>query len=84
MTGVDSLFLVVASGVAGQLQDLSGEVLHDGRQVDGGSGAHTLGVVALSEETVDPADGELESCASGAALGLGAGLASFATSRHVA
>ena len=79
---VDPLFLVVASGVAGQLEDLCGEVLHDGRQVDGSSGAHTFSIVPLSEETVYSADWELESSASRAALGLGAGLASFASSRH--
>ncbi|CAI8032682.1 hypothetical protein GBAR_LOCUS18453, partial [Geodia barretti] len=49
-----------AGGVAGQLEDLSGQVLHDGCQVDGRSCSHSLGVVALAEETVDSADWKLE------------------------
>ena len=83
MARVDPLFLVVAGSVAGQLEDLSGEILHDGCQVDGGACSHSLGVVALSEETVDSADWELKTGAGGSALGLGAGFTSFATSRHV-
>ena len=63
VTGVDPLLLVVASGVAGQLEDLSGEVLHDGRQVDGSACSNTLGVVTLTEETVDSADWELKTSA---------------------
>ena len=47
--GDDPSLLVVPGGVAGQLEDLGGEVLHDGSHVDGGAGAHALGVVALSE-----------------------------------
>ena len=38
MAGVDPLFLLAASGVAGQLANLSCEVLHHGRQVDGSAG----------------------------------------------
>jgi hypothetical protein len=45
----------------GQLEDLSGEVLHDDSQVHGGTGTDTLGVVSLAEQTVDTSDGELES-----------------------
>ena len=82
MARVDPLLLVVAGGVAGQLEDLSGQVLHDGCQVDGSSCSHSFGVVALAEETVDSADWELETRAGRAALGFGAGFASFATSRH--
>ena len=82
MSRVDPLFLVVAGGVAGQLEDLSGQVLHDGCQVDGGACSDSLGVVALSEETVDSADWELKTGTGGSALGLSAGFSSFATSRH--
>jgi len=39
---------------------LSGEVLEDGGEVDGGAGADALGVLAGLEEPGDPADGELE------------------------
>ena len=82
MTRVDPLFLVVASGVAGQLEDLGGQILHDGRQVDRSACTDSLGVVSRAKETVNSPHGELESCSGGAALGLGAGLASLSTSRH--
>jgi hypothetical protein len=82
MTGDDPRLLVVASRVAGELENLSGEVLHDGRQVDGRSGADTLGVVALAQQTVDSADGELESGSARAALRLSLNFASLSSSRH--
>lgn len=59
MTRDDSRLLVVASGVTGQLEHLSGQVLHDGCQVDWGAGTDSLGVVALAQQTVNSADGEL-------------------------
>jgi hypothetical protein len=43
----DARFLVVAGGVADQLEDLGGEVLHHRSHVDGGAGAHSLGVVSF-------------------------------------
>ena len=58
--GDDSGLLVVLGGVAGQFQHLGGQVLEDGCQVDGSTGTHSLGVVGVSEETADSADGELE------------------------
>ena len=61
MTGHDTALLVVAGGVTGELQDLGAEVLEDGGEVDGGSGSHTGGVLALTEVTADTADGELQS-----------------------
>ncbi len=82
MAGVDPLLLVVPGGVAGQLKDLSGEVLHDGGQVDWGTSTDPLGVVSLAEKTVDTTDWELEPSTGGAALGLGTGFASLSTSRH--
>ena len=83
--------------VAGQLEDLGGEVLHDGGHVDGGAGAHALRVVALPvheglqlekeregpEEPVDPAHGELEPRPAGPRLGLALHLAALATSGHL-
>ena len=71
VTGDDPGLLVVTGSVASQLEDLSGEVLHDGGQIDGGSGTNTGGVVTLPQETVDTAHGELESSTAGAGLGLG-------------
>ena len=82
MPGVDPLLLVVTGGVAGQLEDLSGEVLHDGSEVDWGTSSYTLGVVSLAEKTVNTSNWELKSCTSRSGLGLGTGLASFSTSRH--
>jgi hypothetical protein len=83
MTGDDAGLLVVASSVAGQLEDLSGEVLHDGSQVHGGTSTDTLSIVSLAEETMDTSHGELESSTVGARLALSLDLASLATTRHV-
>ena len=60
VTGDDPGLLVVTSGVAGQLEDLSGEVLHDSGQVDGGTSSDTFGVVALPQKAVNSTDGELQ------------------------
>jgi hypothetical protein len=60
VTGDDTGLLVVASGVASKLEDLSSQVLEDGGEVDGSAGTDTLGVVALAEETVDTTDRERE------------------------
>lgn len=60
MTGDDAGLLVIASSVAGQLEDFGGEVLEDGSQVHGGTGTDTLSVVALSQEAMDTANGERE------------------------
>lgn len=65
VTGNDTGLLVVTGSVASQLEDLSGEVLEDGGQVDGGTGTDTLGVVALAEQTVDTADGERQTSLGG-------------------
>merc|ERR1719147_597266 len=61
VTGDDPGLLVVTGSVACQLKDLSGQVLHDGSQVHGGTGTNTLSIVALPEETVNPAHRELKS-----------------------
>ena len=50
MAGDDPGLLVVPGSVAGQLEDLRGQVLHDGGQVDRGSSANPLGVVTLAEK----------------------------------
>ena len=49
----DSGLLVVPGGIPRQLEDLSSEILHYGRQVDRGSGTDSLGVVALSEKSTE-------------------------------
>ena len=51
MSGDNPSLLVVPGGVSCQLEDLGGQVLHDGSKVDRGSGSDTLGVVALAEKS---------------------------------
>lgn len=60
MTGDDPRLLVVTSGVACQLEHFGGQVFENGGQVHWCSGSNTLGVVALSQQTVDSADWELK------------------------
>jgi hypothetical protein len=60
MTGNDTGFLVVTSGIAGKFEDFSSEVLKDGCEVDWSTGTDTLSVVALAEQTVDTTDWECE------------------------
>ena len=83
VTGDDPGLLVVTGSVAGQLEDLSSEVLHDGSQVDRCSSTDSFGVVSLAEESVDTTDGELETRSGRSRFGLGSSFASFATARHV-
>ena len=82
VAGVNPLLLVVTCSVSSQLEDFGGEVLHNGCQVDRGTRSDTLGVVALSEETVNTANWELKTCSCRPALGLCSGLASLSTSGH--
>ncbi len=60
VAGDDAGLLVVAGGVAGKLKDLGGQVLEDGGEVHGGTGADAGGVAPLLEEAGDTAHGELE------------------------
>ncbi len=71
VAGDDARLLVVARGVAGELEDLSGEVLEDGGEVDGRAGADAGGVVAAAEEAVDAPDRKLQACFARARVGLG-------------
>ena len=65
VSGNDSGLLVVTGSVTSELEDLSGEVLEDGSEVDGSSGTNSLSVVSLSEESVDSTNGELETVGGG-------------------
>ena len=60
VAGNDTGLLVIAGGVASQFEDFGGQVLENSGQVDGRTGTDTLSVVALTEKTVDTADGERE------------------------
>lgn len=71
VAGDDARLLVVAGRVARQLQDLGRQVLQHGRQVHRGAGAHPLRVVALAQQPVDTAHGELQPGPRRARLGLG-------------
>ncbi|KAJ8682755.1 hypothetical protein QAD02_018547 [Eretmocerus hayati] len=84
MTRDDPGLLVVTSGIACQLQDFGRQVLHHGCEVDRGSGTNSFGVVALTEQTMDPSNRELETGTGrpGLLFALG-GFASFASSRHL-
>ena len=55
MSRGDPLHLEVLGGVAGELEDLGGEVLEDGGAVDGGGGSNTARREgAALQVTVDP------------------------------
>ena len=60
MTRDDTGLLVVTSGVASKFKNFSCQILKDGCEVDWGTSTDTLSVVALSQETMDTADGECE------------------------
>jgi hypothetical protein len=60
MTRDNTGLLVVTSGVASKFENFSCEVLEDGCEVHWGTSTDTLSVVALSQETVDTANGEGE------------------------
>jgi len=66
----DARLLVVARGVAGELQDLSAEVLENGGEVDRGAGTHAGGVLALAQVAADTADRELQARLAGGRGGL--------------
>lgn len=68
MTRDDTRLLVVAGGVASQLEDLSSQVFEHRSQVNGSASTDTLGVVALAKQTVDTADGECETSLGRAAV----------------
>lgn len=61
VTRNDTGLLVVTGSVASQLENLSSQVLHDCSEVNWSSSTNAISVVALTQETVDPANGELKS-----------------------
>ena len=82
MTGDDPCLLVVTGGVTSQLEDLSCQILHHCSHVHWGSSSNTLGIVSLTEQTVDTSNRELESSTAGSRLGLSLHLTSFTASGH--
>ena len=67
VAGCDAALLVVAGGVASELEDLSAEVLEDGGEVDTGTDSDAGGESALLQVAAHTSDGELKS-----SLGAGA------------
>ena len=61
----DSGLLVVLGGITGELEDLSGEVLKDGSEVDWSTSSDSLGVSSLLHESGDSSDWELKSGSGG-------------------
>jgi hypothetical protein len=56
----DTDTLVIARGVSGQLEDLSGQVLEDGGEVDGSTNTDARSVLSFAELTVETTDREGE------------------------
>ena len=79
--------LVVARGVARELEDLGAEVLEDGAHVDTGTDADARGVLALAEVAVEARHRELEASLGrrgrrAGGLGLALAAATFSFARH--
>ena len=66
VTWDDAGLLVIAGGVAGKLEDLSGQVLHNCCKVHRCPCTHALSVVAFPQKAMNPADWELQSSTAGA------------------
>jgi hypothetical protein len=60
VTRNDTALLVVAGGISGKLEDLGTEVLEDGSEVDWGTGAHTGGVLSVTQVASDTTNWELK------------------------
>ena len=65
VTGHNSGLLVVLGGVAGELEDLSGEVLKNGSKVDWGASSDSLGPSSSLQVAGNSSDWELKSSLSG-------------------
>ena len=80
MSRDDPSLLVVSGGIACQLQNLSGQVLQNCGEVDWSASTHTLGIIALSEQTMDTADGKLKTGTARPGLALSLYFSAFASS----
>src|SRR6218665_1211099 len=79
----DPRLLVVASSVSGQLKHLGRQVFHHGCQGHGSTGAPSLRVVPLPQQTVDSTHGELQTGSRRTALRLSLHFPSLSTSGHL-
>ena len=77
VSGDDACTLVVTGSIAGELKDLSAQVLEDSSKVDWSATTEAGGQVLLAHVSGHTADRELKSgaCRSGGALALGAAAA---------
>lgn len=80
MSRDDPSLLVVSGGIACQLENLSSQVLQNSGQVDWCTSTHTLGIIALSEQTMDTTDGKLKPGTAGSSLALSLYFTAFASS----
>lgn len=67
VTRNDTGLLVVTSGVTGQLENFSSQVLQNSGEVNGSTGTDTLSVVTLTQQTVDTANREGQASLGGTA-----------------
>jgi len=70
-SGHNSALLHLLSGIAGELEDLSGEVLENGSEVHGGTVTNSLGESSFLEESGNSSDWEVETSSLGSGLLLG-------------
>ena len=78
----DSGLLVVSGGVSGELEDLGGEVLKDGREVHWGTCTDSGTDGCLLDVSVDTSNWELESSSRRSRLGRRLGCFGFTSARH--
>ena len=86
VSGHDSLLAVVSGSVAGQLEDLSAQVLEHSGQVHGGATSDSVGESAKSQVSAASTNGEGETSSGTSGLGLALATSasfSFSFSRHV-
>lgn len=80
MSRDDPSLLVVSSGIACQLENLSSQVLQNSGKVDWSTSTYSLGIIALSEKTMDTTDGKLKPGTAGSSLALSLYFTAFASS----
>jgi len=78
----DSGLFVVTSSISSQFQNFSGQVFHDGSQINGGTSSDTFSIIAFAQQTMDTADWELKSSTGRTGLCLVLNFSSFASSWH--
>ena len=78
----DARLLVVARRVAGQLEHFRREILQNCCQIHRRAGADALSVVAATQQPVDAAHWELQTCTRAARLGLRTRLPALSATGH--